>query len=223
MPQQPSNTKLCQGKWKQRTHDTHQQHLEYFATEKGQNTKVLLLGSSMFERFFTTGKEYFEESFVPRNVGIAGVGGDGVQHMIYRVEQGLLEACPQNLQLIILQSGTNNIEDCNVAQLVTGVTFLVDEIKKRRPDVPIILFGLCPRDSQRKKLTNETLMERIKQVNIELEKIANIKSFVNIFDQFTTNTGERDVSKYDDHVHFNAEGYDLFRQAIVGVIDSNIN
>ena len=216
--------KLCEAKWKQRTHDTHQKHLEYLASEQGQLSKVLLLGSSMFERFFTTGKKYNEKYFqtTQRSVAIAGVGGDGIQHMLYRIEHGLLEACPAAMKVLVLQAGTNNCDSSSAEQVVTGVKYLVAEIKRRRPDLQVILFGLAPRDSQRKKLTNESLMERIKQINQELESTPGIDTFVNIFDQYSQN-GKKDSVKYEDHVHFNSRGYGIFAKALVTAIDAKLD
>eukprot|EP00339_Tiarina_fusa_P028751 CAMPEP_0117012806 /NCGR_PEP_ID=MMETSP0472-20121206/10695_1 /TAXON_ID=693140 ORGANISM="Tiarina fusus, Strain LIS" /NCGR_SAMPLE_ID=MMETSP0472 /ASSEMBLY_ACC=CAM_ASM_000603 /LENGTH=128 /DNA_ID=CAMNT_0004715961 /DNA_START=266 /DNA_END=652 /DNA_ORIENTATION=+ len=126
------------------------------------------------------------------------------------------------MKLLVLQAGTNNVEACSVEQMVTGVRFLIAEIQRRRPDVEIILFGLAPRDSQRKKLSNETLLERIKEVNVELEKTPGIRLYVDIFDQFL-HGDKKDPKKYDDHVHFNSIGYGIFAKAIVGAVDSVLN
>lgn len=213
-----SNT-LCQPKWKKRSHETNLRHLQYLATPKGKQIETLLIGSSMFERFFSTGKNYYNKFFIPRKIGLAGVGGDRVQNMLYRIEQGLLEACPKELKYIVLQAGTNNVEDCTVEELVTGVQFLVEEIKRRLPNIKIILFGLAPRDAQKPTLTNADLLNRIKQVNVELKSTQNIVEFVDIFDLFLTKTGTKDAKKYVDHVHFNAVGYGIFAKAIVNAID----
>jgi len=104
------DNRLCTAKWKQRTADTHQQHLAFLQSPEGQPAQVLLLGSSMMERFHTTGLRYKTKYFDPRHVAIAGVGGDGIPHMLYRLENGLLEACPSSLSLLVFQAGTNNVE-----------------------------------------------------------------------------------------------------------------
>lgn|ERR1719197_414240 len=212
--------KLCESKWKQRTHDTHQQHLE--SLKERQNTKVLLLGSSMMERFHTTGVKYKEKFFEPRNVTIAGVGGDGVQHMLYRVEQGLLEACPEGLELIVLQAGTNNIENSNPEQVANGVQNLVNEIQKRKPNIRIVVFGLCPRKSSSKKVNNQKLFEKVKAANSLLANTNNINAFVDVFDEFLKPNGDIDPKCYADIVHFSAIGYGKFAKAIVSAIDTHI-
>ena len=106
-PVMSNDRKFCEPKWKQRTADTHQQHLEQLQSPSGQETKILLFGSSMMERFHTTGERYKTKYFDPRHVTIAGVGGDGIQHMLYRLDNGLLEACPPSLSLFVFQAGTN--------------------------------------------------------------------------------------------------------------------
>lgn len=212
--------KLCESKWKQRTHDTHQQHLADLQTEEGQNTKILFLGSSMMERFHTTGKKFVEKYYKPQNVFIAGVGGDGIQHMLYRIEQGLLEACPPGLELIVFQGGTNNIEASSADEVYNGIVNLVEEIFKRRPNVKVAVFGLCLRDSTRKNLTTPDLLTRIEKLNTQLS----LWQRENVF-YFELNEELRDpITKlkdnrfFVDHVHFSMAGYGKFSKAIGNAI-----
>jgi hypothetical protein len=94
-PEPPPFSVLCLAKYKRRTAETHQEHLVYLKAsgEQGQAApEVLLLGDSMVERFTTTGKGYMPAIQHNFKMALAGVGGDGVQHMVYRLHHGLLDS-----------------------------------------------------------------------------------------------------------------------------------
>lgn len=118
---QLSNTQLCRlinerARFKQRSHDTntltHQPQLEHLlSTNASPSIEIVLLGSSTIERFKTTGKNtqlgqlHFPQAFN------AGVGGDKIENILYRVDLGLLRLLkPTNPKLIVLQLGTNNLQ-----------------------------------------------------------------------------------------------------------------
>lgn len=153
------NPLLC-AKWKERTANTLSRHFKALAHVR---PAVLLIGSSLFERFETEAYQRFGSLFV------AGVGGDGVQHMRYRLERGLLNACP-SVSTIVICSGTNNIEEYNAQQVCEGVTSLVSLVLSQKPAATILVFGLPPRNSNYPKLTNRTLMERVSQFNNLLQR-----------------------------------------------------
>jgi hypothetical protein len=104
-PEPPANKVLCLAKYKERTADTHQQHLAYLKQsaaavleqEEGQQQngvvppQVLMLGDSMVERFTTTGVAFLPFIQTNLKMALAGVGGDGVEHMVYRLHHGLLD------------------------------------------------------------------------------------------------------------------------------------
>jgi hypothetical protein len=73
--QSPANDKkgnvLLVPTWKQRTADTHPTHLQ--ALNENPEMKVLVLGSSMIERFLTSGKDQLPK-LAHFNCVLAGVG-----------------------------------------------------------------------------------------------------------------------------------------------------
>jgi len=211
---------LLKPTWKDRTDKTHTTHLEEL---KSTSPEVLLLGSSMIERFLTSGKGELPR-FSPYNCFFAGVGGDGVQHMIYRVDKGLLEACPPQLHTVVLMSGTNNIEKSSVEDVTEAVLFLIDMILARRPELRIILIGLPPRDSTVKKLSNEQLLQKVIQLNERLADIPSMRAQVKYYCFYQTlvyDTGRRRDQFFDDHVHLNNKGYKIFGDAIIAALEEN--
>ncbi|KAI8587897.1 SGNH hydrolase-type esterase domain-containing protein [Geranomyces variabilis] len=96
-----------QGKWKQRTADTHTRHMQQLATpHHHHHYTIILLGDSMLERFTTTGRA----TSISQNPHIfnAGCGGDKVDNVLYRLEHGLLDRLPA-VEKVVLHCGTKNL------------------------------------------------------------------------------------------------------------------
>lgn len=240
--------KYCVAKWKQRTHTTHEEHLAEFSAKEGGNYRTLLLGSSMFERFKTTGAQLVEkESWKSKRIAIAGVGGDGVQHMIHRVENGLLAAvCGGNegdLDTIVIMAGANNVEDktCTPEKLFEALVCLVRktvgswvEADASGGNKRVIVLSLTPRTSSKpKKITGEAVLEKIREYNrriaewaisspvIETSGDAAVKlESYDAFKPFMKRTGkDMDVSLFCDTVHLNERGYGIFARTIRSALD----
>lgn len=140
---------------------------------------------------------------------------------MWRVNQGLIEACPASIKTIILMAGTNNIEKHNVDQVFAGIVNLIKTIHEKNPGLQIKLFGLPARDSTVKKLTNEALMTKIKDLNTKLATLdgTNNIQFFNFFNKLTKNGLEKDAAYFDDHVHFNSAAYKIFGAEIYKILD----
>lgn len=71
---------------------------------------VVLLGDSMLERFQTTGKYTQIGGLQYPRVFNAGVGGDKIENVLYRIRLGLLSILKaKNPKLVVIHIGTNNL------------------------------------------------------------------------------------------------------------------
>lgn len=70
---------LCTPKLKARTQETHPTHIKRL--QDSPNAQVLIIGSSMIERFETSGKSEIPRLTEKYQCVLAGVGGDGIEHM----------------------------------------------------------------------------------------------------------------------------------------------
>jgi lysophospholipase L1-like esterase len=186
--------------------------------------KVLMLGDSMVERFQTTGKAFVKAIQHTLHMFLAGVGGDRIENMVYRLHHGLLlNHFPGNI--VFVMAGTNNIERSSAVEVAVGVTYLVDMILAHKPDTQVVVFGLLPRDlSDVPKPTfgNIDLMRRIDECNTLLSQTFLHHNNNNNKYHGTTvtyrysggllrgNNGLKRDYYYDDHVHLNKEGYKVF-------------
>eukprot|EP01027_Heterolobosea_sp_BB2_P011544 GEZU01016808.1.p1 GENE.GEZU01016808.1~~GEZU01016808.1.p1 ORF type:complete len:351 (-),score=67.49 GEZU01016808.1:169-1182(-) len=119
--------------WKERTAYTHKQHLEQLDTIINKFNQpapsIVLLGDSMFERWKTTGQYVWCEKNFARFGSIlnAGVGGDGTQHVLWRLQ-------PENTGLftkiqprfVLLMIGTNNIERDSPEHIAEAIKIILE-------------------------------------------------------------------------------------------------
>ena len=102
-----------------------------------------MLGSSHFERFLTTGNGLLP--LHEKKICVAGVGGDQVEHMMWRVENGLFDGTCPNLKKVLIISGANNITNGQNPRVVAQKAgALVDMVRERVGKDVIIEFVVPP-------------------------------------------------------------------------------
>eukprot|EP01062_Namystynia_karyoxenos_P011707 TRINITY_DN14203_c0_g2_i1.p1 TRINITY_DN14203_c0_g2~~TRINITY_DN14203_c0_g2_i1.p1 ORF type:complete len:764 (+),score=201.43 TRINITY_DN14203_c0_g2_i1:127-2418(+) len=177
------------GRWiwnattRERTDQTHERHRAALAKAPRGQVRVLCIGDSMFERFTTTGTRCAD---VLNSLGVclAGVGGDGVQHCLWRVEQGLLEECPPSVHTVVLFIGTNNVDPNKAEQVADGILQVAETIAQRQaarvaadPEaipVQLLLHTLLPhRDLYRPRAewTDAECARRVRALNTRVCEI----------------------------------------------------
>ena len=164
--QQQVPNKYLIAETRERTSQTHPQHIEYLKTHP--NVEVVLFGDSHFERFLTNrGPEPVERLLVDKKVAVTGVGGDKVQHMLRRVNNGLFDTVPRNLKHVFIDSGGNNITNGDDPTLVAEAVFdLWDRITDAvGPTVKVWAVEVPPPDVATKKIKKEAMLERTRTLN----------------------------------------------------------
>eukprot|EP01006_Ploeotia_vitrea_P059987 TRINITY_DN75108_c0_g1_i1.p1 TRINITY_DN75108_c0_g1~~TRINITY_DN75108_c0_g1_i1.p1 ORF type:complete len:252 (-),score=19.57 TRINITY_DN75108_c0_g1_i1:86-841(-) len=213
---------LDQPHWKERTATTHEEHVSTAKSEGKNKASTLIIGSSMVERFQSTPFfPMFETDCI-----LAGVGGDRVQEMLWRVENGILEACPETVQTIVLMAGTNNIEKADPKDLAAnGLAPLVKAILTHRTTIKrFLLFGLPPRSSPIKKLDDVTMNKKVDEYNLQTEQL--VQKLQGEYPEITweykyfgtelrvSEDGIKDDKFFEDHVHLNNLGYSVFAKHV---------
>ena len=177
--------------WKKRTEETYHEHIEQYANLE---VDLLLLGDSMFERLKTTGKDFWPETSLICN---AGVGGDKIQNVLWRLEQGLLTKI--KARKIILMIGTNNVETDSISNICEGIVAILKEISTE-----VVVLGILPRNPHPSDRKAQRIKDTIKGVNEWLK--LNLKiPYLDHSEPFF----QRD-DLYEDHVHLNEEGYQIW-------------
>ena len=183
---------------------------------KARSFNVILIGTSMIERLQSTGKKPFEDAGLGK-VGIlnAGVGGDRVENIMYRLEiLGLLKDAQRPLpSLVILEGGVNDLdgETVDIEALAMGMGQCMDVIRSAFPDTHISVLGAFPRQSDSRYgapvVQDAAMLQRVLAFNEQLkDAIVGPRqprcSYDGMAQDFLDADGARDESFYEDGVHF---------------------
>ncbi len=130
---------------------------------------VIFLGDSITEGWEgqrAAWQEHFG-SFKPVNLGI---GGDQTGHVLWRITEGH-ELDQLKPKAAVIMIGTNNTGGHTAQQIAGGIKAIVEELKRQKPDMKILLLGVFPRggsgDAER---SLEQITEGIQPINEELKK-----------------------------------------------------
>jgi lysophospholipase L1-like esterase len=145
----------------------HQDFLKLIEQSKGAGD-VIFLGDSITHGW--EGQKAWQEhfgSFKPVNLGI---GGDQTGHVLWRITDGH-ELDNLKPKAAVIMIGTNNTGGHTAEQIAGGIKAIVEELKKQKPDIKILVLGVFPRggsgDAER---SVEQITEGIKPINEELKK-----------------------------------------------------
>jgi lysophospholipase L1-like esterase len=145
----------------------HQEFLKRIEQTKGAGD-VIFLGDSITHGW--EGQKAWQEhfgSFKPVNLGI---GGDQTGHVLWRITDGH-ELDQLNPKAAVIMIGTNNIANYTAPQIAGGIKAIVEELKRQKPDIKVLVLGVFPRgnagDAER---SLDQITEGIKPINEELTK-----------------------------------------------------
>ncbi|HEV3385922.1 MAG TPA: GDSL-type esterase/lipase family protein [Gemmata sp.] len=145
----------------------HKDFLKRIEQSKGEGD-VIFLGDSITHGW--EGQKAWQEhfgSFKPVNLGI---GGDQTGHVLWRITEGH-ELDQLKPKAAVIMIGTNNTGMHSAQQIAGGIKAIVEELKRQKPDIKILVLGVFPRggsgDAER---SMEQITEGIKPINEELKK-----------------------------------------------------
>lgn len=207
-------------KWKQRTADTHKKHVTMASNGK---FSTLFLGDSMFERWMSTGRNFWFADLSKQNIFNAGVGGDKIENLLWRLTpsdgtQGILDVMKPSR--IVLMIGTNNIETDKIENILDGYQNLLNTIiamqEKQNNKCHIVIYALLPR--------KDVSLSKVKYVNLLIESLVKSTTIELLTKSLYTETltplvtlEYRNMNAlfegkevYDDNVHLNSAGYQIW-------------
>jgi lysophospholipase L1-like esterase len=129
---------------------------------------VIFLGDSITHGW--EGQQAWQEhfgSFKPVNLGI---GGDQTGHVLWRITEGH-ELDRLNPKVAVIMIGTNNTGGHSAQQIAGGIKAIVEELKRQKPDIKILVLGVFPRGSSADaERSLEQITAGINPINEELKK-----------------------------------------------------
>jgi lysophospholipase L1-like esterase len=198
----------------------HQQLLEKKTRGK---IDVYFLGDSITRRWGATDERYrpllenWRKNFHGWNAANFGWGGDGTQHMLWRLENGELDGV--NPKIIVLMAGTNNVgksspagdNDPRIDDITHGIQELVKLCRTKAPAATIVLTGITPRND------NIAVMPIITRINANLARLADGRSirYIDINGQLADKNGKLHAGMTDpDQLHLALPAYQIWADAL---------
>jgi beta-galactosidase len=162
----------------------------------------------------------WKENFFGWNAADFAWGGDSVQNILWRLENGELDNV--NPKVFVLLAGTNNVgsrpargeDDPRIAGVTAGIQAIVDVFQAKAPEATIILTGIFPRNDNRGNPT--AVMGVIDAINKNLAAMADGKKirYININDKLADKDGNLFEGMTVDRLHLSLKGYQVWADAL---------
>ena len=191
-------------------------HEGFVKEAKAGGIDLLFMGDSITDFWRNRGKAIWEKYYANRHAANFGISGDRTQHVLWRIENGELDSIDP--KVIVLMIGTNNSGSDSADQIAEGVEKIVSETRSKCPKSKILLLAIFPRNRDTDKPEQ---MERIHQVNQRIAKLDDGKmiSFLDINHVFLGPDGKVPNDIMPDFLHPNANGYQLWADAMEPTLD----
>lgn len=174
----------------------------------------LFVGDSITENWLEAGEREWRRHFMHTSINV-GVAGDRTQNILWRLQNGHLPAenCP-SLQWAVVLAGTNNLSDGDgPADIARGVGGIVNHILVHCPNARVLLMGVLPRAGAR-------MQAAIREINVRLAQLEDRRRifYLDIGHRFLKPDGTPDLRLMPDGLHLSAEGYRIWREAILPIL-----
>lgn len=205
--------------WKQR-------HETIIAKAREGGATLAFLGDSITQGWEGEGAEVWQKHYAPHKALNLGIGGDRTQHVLYRLEHGLLDALAQreqaekanHLKAIVLMIGTNNSNsnDHTAEDIAAGIVAIVKTLREKLPQTKILLLAIFPRGEQ-----PNPQREKNARASELAAKIADGKMihYLDIGAKFLGEGGTLSKEIMPDALHLSQRGYEIWADAISGKLN----
>jgi beta-glucosidase len=202
---------------------TTERHNGFVETAKNGDFDILFEGDSITDFWQNNppagGLEVFKKHFGNVKVANFAVSGDTTQGVLWGLQNG--EGQGRKPKAIMLMVGTNNgFQGNSGPEIAEGVGAVVYELRKDFPDAKIMLLAIFPRGnsaSDPNRIKNE-------EANKIIAKLHDGKHvfFTDINAKFLKENGSL-IGFGTDNLHPNAEGYEIWAQAVESTLKSWTN
>jgi len=178
---------------------------------------LYFLGDSITRRWGATDYPEFlahwKKTFFGWNAGDFGWGADGIQNILWRIQEGELDGVIP--KVVVILAGTNNVgkvppDEAVQADIVQGMKNLLDLCRRKAPAATIVLTAIFPRND------NPAVLPAINHLNAEFEKFADGKTirFLNVNDQLADRNGTLFEGMMVDKLHPTLKGYQVWADGL---------
>ena len=207
--------------------NSQQAHQDLLAKAKAGGIDLYFLGDSITRRWGCTDPQYsdllehWRECFHGWNAANFGWGGDGIEHVRWRVENG--ELAGVNPKVIVLLAGTNNVggeigPEGKVDQVVAGMAALIETCRLLAPGATVVLMAIFPRND------HVSVLPEIEAINRGYAKLADGDRvrFLNINDRLADANGRLHDGIAPDGLHLARPGYQIWADALRPILTERL-
>ncbi len=194
-----------------------QAHAQLVEKAKHGTIDIYFVGDSITRRWgaldYPQLLENWKANFFGWNAANFGWGGDKTQHILWRLQNGELDAL--HPRIIVVQAGTNNVGaqpggPGKAAEIVRGVTAIVDLCKRHAATV--IVMAIFPRND------NMAVMPEIDRINAGLARLddGGRVRFLNVNGKLAGSDGRlfEGMMNASDALHPTVKGYQVWADAL---------
>jgi len=179
---------------------------------KQSQAKIIFIGDSLTESW---DKGIWQMRIAPAQALNFGMGGEGPQHVLWRIEHGILEG--PSPETVVLMIGINNFwRHFSAADTTRGIEAIVERIHTRHPNTRIVLLGLLPVYE-----AASPIRPWIGEINAGLKRLDGQKKveFFDLSAGFLEADGNQRLQLYqEDHLHLSKAGYVVLTRELTPVL-----
>jgi beta-glucosidase len=182
-------------------------HESFLDQAKKGDIKLLFLGDSITQGW--NNNAVWKRFYGPRQAANFGIGGDGTQHVLWRVQHGELEGI--HPRVAVLMIGTNNSGSNSAAEIAQGITTIVKELRSRLPETKILLLAVFPRGPK-----PDGTRAKLEEVNHQVARLddGSHVAYLDIGKEFLNADGTLSREIMPDYLHLSARGYRVWADAM---------
>lgn len=188
-------------------------HLEQVEAVLENRPELVFLGDSITARW---PRDLLEEHYAAYRPVNLGIGGDWIQNVLWRVQNGVLDQIP--IKTVVLLIGTNNISNgFTVDEIVEGIDNLVQTLRETTPETSVLLLGILPRGKTISDRHNDTTRE----INSRLADLEDGEKifFLDVGDALVESDGSILPEVMPDGLHVALPGFQRWMEAMKPVLD----
>lgn len=186
---------------------------------------IYFAGDSITRRWGASDAQYkdfltnWTENFFGWNAANFGWGGDTVQNILWRLQNGELDEV--NPKVIVLLAGANNLagpiptagDTAKVQEVTRGIRAILEVVKQKAPNARVVLMGILPRNDGR---NGTAMMPTINRINSRLAQFADGQRvrYVNLNDRLADPEGKLLAGVTVDGLHLSVKGYQIWADAL---------
>lgn len=195
-------------------------HEGFVEIAKKGGVDLLFLGDSITDNWRQPerGLPVWEKNYGASHAANFGIGGDRVQHVLWRIRNGELDGISP--RALVLMIGTNNTgleRDKHTPrnrppEVIQGVENLVNEIAVKLPKTQLLLLAIFPRGETR----DDPARLQVAEINQAISRLDDGKRihFLDIGSVFLEPNGSISKEIMPDFLHPTRKGYERWAEAI---------